>query len=143
MEIELTLQAELAQVETEIRAQFAEEEPVRNAQLVTETIGYYELMSLKYFTHATPTLFNAGTRSPQLVSCDLLQIESDSIEGIYRTISDCASISKKAAGIGIAVHKIRAAGSYIKGTNGFSNGLVPMLRVFNTTAKYVDQGGLG
>jgi ribonucleoside-diphosphate reductase alpha subunit len=101
----------------------------------------YDLMSQKFFTHATPTLFNAGTPRPQLSSCFLLAMESDSIEGIYNTLKDCALISKWAGGIGLHVHNIRASGSHIRGTNGASNGLVPMLRVFNNTAKYVDQGG--
>ncbi len=101
----------------------------------------YNLMSLKFFTHATPTLYNAGTTKPQLSSCFLLTIQDDSIEGIYDTLKMCAQISKQAGGIGIATHNIRASGSYIRGTNGTSNGLVPMLRVFNNTARYVDQGG--
>jgi ribonucleoside-diphosphate reductase alpha chain len=101
----------------------------------------YDLMSQKYFTHATPTLFNAGTPRPQLSSCFLQAMESDSIEGIYNTLKDCALISKWAGGIGLHVHNVRASGSHIRGTNGSSNGLVPMLRVFNNTAKYVDQGG--
>jgi len=99
----------------------------------------YDLMSQKYFTHATPTLFNAGTPKPQLSSCFLQAMESDSIEGIYNTLKDCALISKWAGGIGLHIHNIRASGSHIRGTNGSSNGLVPMLRVFNNTAKYVDQ----
>ena len=99
----------------------------------------YDLMSQKYFTHATPTLFNAGTPRPQLSSCFLLSMESDSIEGIYNTLKDCASISKWAGGIGLHIHNIRASGSHIRGTNGSSNGIVPMLKVFNNTAKYVDQ----
>ena len=99
----------------------------------------YDLMSQKYFTHATPTLFNAGTPRPQLSSCFLQAMESDSIEGIYNTLKDCALISKWAGGIGLHVHNVRASGSHIRGTNGSSNGLVPMLRVFNNTAKYVDQ----
>jgi ribonucleoside-diphosphate reductase alpha subunit len=99
----------------------------------------YDLMSQKYFTHATPTLFNAGTPHQQLSSCFLLAMESDSIEGIYNTLKDCALISKWAGGIGLHIHNIRASGSHIRGTNGSSNGLVPMLRVFNNTAKYVDQ----
>ena len=98
-------------------------------------------MSNKYFTHATPTLFNAATMKPQLSSCFLLAAESDSIDGIYSTLRDCALISKWAGGIGLHVHNIRAKGSDIRGTNGSSNGIVPMLRVFNNTAKYVDQGG--
>jgi ribonucleotide reductase alpha subunit len=101
----------------------------------------YDLMSNKYFTHATPTLFNAGTQKPQLSSCFLLAMEQDSIDGIYSTLRDCALISKWAGGIGLHVHNIRAKGSDIRGTNGSSNGIVPMLRVFNNTAKYVDQGG--
>jgi ribonucleoside-diphosphate reductase alpha chain len=101
----------------------------------------YDLLSEGYFTHATPTLFNAGTKKPQMSSCFLLDIDSDSIEGIYKTLSDCALISQTAGGIGVNIHKIRSKGSYIKGTNGFSNGIVPMLKVFNETARYVDQGG--
>ena len=101
----------------------------------------YEYMSQKYFTHATPTLYNAGTPRPQLSSCYLLAMESDSIEGIYNTLKECALISKMAGGIGLHIHNIRASGSHIRGTNGASNGIVPMLRVFNNTAKYVDQGG--
>lgn len=101
----------------------------------------YELMSQKYFTHATPTLFNAGTPHPQLSSCYLIAMESDSIDGIYNTLKDCALISKWAGGIGLHIHNVRAGGSHIRGTNGESNGIVPMLRVFNNTAKYVDQGG--
>ena len=103
----------------------------------------YEAMSQKYFTHATPTLFNAGTPRPQLSSCFLLSMESDSIDGIYNTLKDCASISKWAGGIGLHIHNIRAQGSHIRGTNGSSNGIVPMLRVFNNTAKYVDQCVVG
>lgn len=99
----------------------------------------YELMSLKYFTHATPTLFNSGTNHQQMSSCFLLQIENDSIDGIYSTLKDCALISKWAGGIGLHIHNVRASGSYIRGTGGTSNGIVPMLRVFNNTAKYVDQ----
>jgi len=109
-----------------------------NLDLIRET---YDLMSQKYFTHATPTLFNAGTPRPQLSSCFLLAMENDSIEGIYNTLRDCALISKWAGGIGLHIHNIRASGSHIRGTNGSSNGIVPMLRVFNNTAKYVDQGG--
>jgi ribonucleoside-diphosphate reductase alpha chain len=101
----------------------------------------YDLMSQKYFTHATPTLFNAGTKHPQLSSCYLIAMDSDSINGIYKTLGDCAQISKFAGGIGMHCHNIRAKGSIIRGTNGTSNGLVPMLRVFNSTARYVDQGG--
>lgn len=101
----------------------------------------YDMMSQKYFTHATPTLFNAGTPRQQLSSCFLLAMQDDSIAGIYKTLSDCALISKYAGGIGIHCHNIRAKGSLIRGTNGTSNGLMPMLRVFNNTARYVDQGG--
>lgn len=101
----------------------------------------YDLLSNKYFTHATPTLFNAGTVRPQLSSCFLLDADADSIEGIYKTLGDCAKISQSAGGIGLAIHKIRSSGSYIRGTNGHSNGIVPMLRVFDATARYVDQGG--
>lgn len=99
----------------------------------------YDLLSEGYFTHATPTLFNAGTKKPQMSSCFLLDVDSDSIKGIYKTLSDCALISQTAGGIGINIHKIRSKGSYIKGTNGISNGIVPMLKVFNETARYVDQ----
>lgn len=105
------------------------------------TIETYNLMSLGWFTHASPTLFNAGTPRPQLSSCFLLTMKDDSIEGIYDTLKQCALISKGAGGVGLAVHNIRATGSYIRGTNGVSNGLVPMLRVYNATARYVDQGG--
>mmetsp|Transcript_12908 Transcript_12908/g.29439 ORF Transcript_12908/g.29439 Transcript_12908/m.29439 type:complete len:809 (-) Transcript_12908:109-2535(-) len=101
----------------------------------------YDLMSRKFFTHATPTLFNAGTPSPQMSSCFLLKMKDDSIEGIYDTLKQCALISKSAGGIGVAISNVRAGGSYIRGTNGHSNGLVPMLRNFNETARYVDQGG--
>ena len=101
----------------------------------------YDLMSQKYFTHATPTLFNAGTPHPQLSSCYLIGMESDSLDGIYDTLKDCARISKWAGGIGLHIHNIRAKGSHIHGTNGKSNGIVPMLRVFNNTARYIDQGG--
>ena len=106
--------------------------------LVKET---YDLMSTKFFTHATPTLFNAGTPRPQMSSCYLIAMEDDSIDGIFNTLKDCAHISKWAGGIGLHIHNIRAKGSHIQGTNGTSNGLVPMLRVFNNTARYVDQGG--
>lgn len=109
-----------------------------NFNKVSETYGY---MSRKYFTHATPTLFNAGTPHPQLSSCYLLAMEDDSIDGIFNTLKDCANISKWAGGIGLHIHNVRASGSHINGTNGSSNGIVPMLRVFNNTAKYVDQGG--
>ena len=98
----------------------------------------YELMSQRWFTHATPTLFNAGTHTPQCSSCFVLTMKDDSLEGIYDTLFDCAMISKSAGGIGLSIHKIRASGSYIKGTNGYSNGIVPMLKVFNDTARYVD-----
>ena len=101
----------------------------------------YELMSKKYFTHATPTLFNSGTPKPQMSSCFLLAMQEDSIEGIYNTLKQTAKISQSAGGIGLSIHNIRATGSYIAGTNGTSNGIVPMLRVFNDTARYVDQGG--
>lgn len=104
-------------------------------------IETYNLLSERWFTHATPTLFNAGTPKPQLSSCFLLTMKDDSISGIYDTLKQCAQISQSAGGIGLSVHNIRATGSYIKGTNGTSNGLVPMLRVFNDTARYVDQGG--
>ena len=101
----------------------------------------YNLLSERWFTHATPTLFNAGTPKAQLSSCFLLTMKDDSIDGIYDTLKQCAKISQSAGGIGLAVHNIRATGSYIKGTNGTSNGIIPMLRVFNDTARYVDQGG--
>lgn len=101
----------------------------------------YDMLSLKFFTHATPTLFNAGTPRPQMSSCFLLTMQSDSIEGIFDTLKQCAAISKYAGGIGISIHNIRASQSYVAGTNGESNGIVPMLRVFNDTARYVDQGG--
>ena len=101
----------------------------------------YELISGKWFTHATPTLFNAGTPKAQLSSCFLLTVKDDSIPGIFETLKKCAEISQSAGGIGLSIHPIRATGSYIKGTNGTSNGIVPMLRVFNDTARYVDQGG--
>lgn len=108
---------------------------------IPKVLETYKLMSQKYFTHASPTLFNAGTRYPQLSSCFLLGMEEDSINGIYETLRKCANISKTAGGIGIHVSNIRASGSFISGTNGTSNGLVPMLRVFNDTARFVDQGG--
>jgi len=107
----------------------------------TAAIETYDLMSRRFFTHATPTLFNAGTPTPQMSSCFLLTMQSDSIDGIYDTLKQCALISKCAGGIGIAISNVRAAGSYIRGTNGYSNGLLPMLRNFNETARYVDQGG--
>ena len=108
---------------------------------VEKAIETYNLMSQKFFTHASPTLFSAGTPQPQLASCFLVDIKDDSIEGIYDTLKTCAMISKNAGGIGLNVHRIRATGSYIGGTNGTSNGIIPMLRVFNNTARYVDQGG--
>jgi ribonucleoside-diphosphate reductase alpha subunit len=101
----------------------------------------FVLMSEKYFTHATPTLFNAGTNRPQLSSCYLISMEDDSLDGIFNTLKECANISKWAGGIGLHIHNIRAAGSLIRGTNGSSTGIVPMLRVFNNTARYIDQGG--
>lgn len=101
----------------------------------------YELMSKKYFTHATPTLFNSGTPKPQMSSCFLLTVKDDSIDGIYDTLKQTAKISQSAGGIGLSIHNVRATGSYIAGTNGTSNGIVPMLKVFNDTARYVDQGG--
>jgi len=101
----------------------------------------FVLMSEKYFTHATPTLFNAGTNRPQLSSCYLISMEGDSLEGIFNTLKECANISKWAGGIGLHIHNIRASGSLIRGTNGSSSGIVPMLRVFNNTARYIDQGG--
>ena len=110
--------------------------PAESLRLIKET---YDLMSLKYFTHATPTLFNAGTPRPQLSSCYLIAMENDSIDGIFNTLKECAQISKWAGGIGLHIHNIRAKGTHIQGTNGTSNGLVPMLRVFNNTARYVDQ----
>jgi len=108
---------------------------------IDAAIETYNLLSEKWFTHATPTLFNAGTNKPQLSSCFLLTMASDSIEGIYDTLKQCALISKSAGGIGLNIHCIRATGSYIAGTNGMSNGLLPMVRVYNNTARYVDQGG--
>jgi len=101
----------------------------------------YDLMSQKYFTHATPTLFNAGTPRPQLSSCFLIAMENDSVDGIYNTLKECANISKWAGGIGLHIHNIRGKGSHIRGTNGTSNGIIPMLGVFNKTARYIDQGG--
>jgi ribonucleoside-diphosphate reductase alpha subunit len=109
-----------------------------NMEKIKET---YDLMSQKYFTHATPTLFNAGTPTPQLSSCFLLGMESDSMDGIYNTLKECAMISKWAGGIGLHIHNVRASGSQIRGTNGQSTGIVPMLKVYNATAKYVNQGG--
>ncbi|HBD26661.1 ribonucleoside-diphosphate reductase subunit alpha [Flavobacterium sp.] len=111
---------------------------LNDLEAVIET---YELMSKKFFTHATPTLFNAGTPKPQMSSCFLLTMKDDSIDGIYDTLKQTAKISQSAGGIGLAIHNVRATGSYIRGTNGTSNGIVPMLRVFNDTARYVDQGG--
>ena len=108
---------------------------------IESAVETYNLMSERWFTHATPTLFNAGTPKPQLSSCFLLQMEDDSIDGIYNTLKNCAKISQSAGGIGLSIHNVRATGSYIRGTNGTSNGIVPMLRVFNDTARYVDQGG--
>jgi ribonucleoside-diphosphate reductase alpha chain len=108
---------------------------------IEQAIETYHLMSEKWFTHATPTLFNAGSPKPQLSSCFLLTMKDDSIAGIYDTLKNCALISQSAGGIGLSASNIRATGSYIKGTNGTSNGLVPMLKVFNDTARYVDQGG--
>jgi ribonucleoside-diphosphate reductase alpha chain len=116
-----------------------------DTQTVYETLQYiqntYDAMSQKYMTHATPTLFNAGTPRPQLSSCYLIAMENDSIDGIFDTLKDCAKISKHAGGIGLHIHNIRASGSHIRGTNGSSNGIVPMLRVYNNTARYIDQGG--
>ena len=108
---------------------------------IESAIQTYNLMSERWFTHATPTLFNAGTPKPQMSSCFLLQMKDDSIDGIYDTLKQCAKISQSAGGIGINIHNIRATGSYIKGTNGTSNGIIPMLKVYNETARYVDQGG--
>jgi ribonucleoside-diphosphate reductase alpha chain len=108
---------------------------------IEAAIETYNLMSERWFTHATPTLFNSGTPKPQLSSCFLLTTKDDSIDGIYETLKQCAKISQSAGGIGLSIHGIRATGSYIKGTNGTSNGIIPMLRVFNDTARYVDQGG--
>ena len=108
---------------------------------IDAAIETYDLMSEKWFIHATPTLFNAGTPKPQMSSCFLLSMKDDSIPGIFETLKDCALISQSAGGIGINIHNIRATGSYIRGTNGTSNGIIPMLKVFNDTARYVDQGG--
>ncbi|MBL7909585.1 MAG: ribonucleoside-diphosphate reductase subunit alpha [Bacteroidia bacterium] len=108
---------------------------------IESAIRTYNLMSERWFTHATPTLFNAGTPKPQMSSCFLLQVKDDSIDGIYDTLKMCAKISQSAGGIGINIHNVRATGSYIKGTNGTSNGIIPMLKVYNETARYVDQGG--
>jgi ribonucleoside-diphosphate reductase alpha chain len=108
---------------------------------VQAAVETYNMLSEKWFTHATPTLFNAGTPKPQMSSCFLLTMKEDSINGIYDTLKQCALISQSAGGIGLSIHDVRATGTYIKGTNGTSNGIVPMLRVFNDTARYVDQGG--
>ena len=108
---------------------------------IESALKTYHLMSERWFTHATPTLFNAGTPKPQMSSCFLLQVKDDSIDGIYDTLKQCAKISQSAGGIGISIHNVRATGSYIKGTNGTSNGIIPMLKVYNETARYVDQGG--
>lgn len=108
---------------------------------IEAAIETYNLMSERWFTHATPTLFNSGTPKPQMSSCFLLQVKEDSIDGIYDTLKNCAKISQSAGGIGLSIHNVRATGSYIKGTNGTSNGIIPMLRVYNDTARYVDQGG--
>ena len=108
---------------------------------IERAIETYQLMSEKWFIHATPTLFNAGTPKPQLSSCFLLSLTEDSISGIFETLSRCAKISQSAGGIGLSIHNVRATGSYIRGTGGSSNGIIPMLRVFNDTARYVDQGG--
>ena len=108
---------------------------------IASAIETYELMSKKFFTHATPTLFNAGTPKPQMSSCFLLTMKDDSIDGIYDTLKQTAKISQSAGGIGLAIHNVRATGSYISGTNGTSNGIVPMLRVYDMTARYVDQCG--
>ena len=108
---------------------------------IDSVIETYNLLSEKWFTHATPTLFNAGTPKPQLSSCFLLTMQDDSIDGIYNTLKQCAKISQSAGGIGLSIHNVRGTGSYIKGTNGVSNGIIPMLRNFDMTARYVDQGG--
>jgi len=108
---------------------------------IKNVLKTYELLSTHMMTHATPTLFNAGTKKPQLSSCFLLMMSDDSIPGIYKTLSDVAAISQNAGGIGLAIHNVRGTGSYIRGTNGTSNGIIPMLKVFNETARYVDQGG--
>lgn len=108
---------------------------------IKAAIETYNLLSEGWFTHATPTLFNSGTPKPQMSSCFLLTMKEDSVEGIFDTLSQCAKISQTAGGIGVSIHNVRASGSYIRGTNGTSNGIVPMLRVFNDTARYIDQGG--
>lgn len=110
-------------------------------QDIDAAIETYHLMSERWFTHATPTLFNSGTPTPQLSSCFLLQMIDDSIDGIFDTVKQCAKISRAAGGIGLSIHNVRASGSYIRGTGGISNGIIPMLKVFNDTARYVDQGG--
>jgi len=112
-----------------------------HANNIEKVIETYEMMSQRYFTHATPTLFNAGTPNAQMSSCFLLSMKADSIDGIYETLKNCAIISKFAGGIGLSISNVRASQSYIRGTNGTSNGIVPMLRVYNNTARYVDQGG--
>ena len=109
---------------------------------VDAALESYKLLSKKTFTHATPTMYNAGTKNPQMSSCFLLKMKDDSIEGIFDTLKNCALISKNAGGIGVSIHNIRAQNSYIRGTGGYSNGLVPMLRVFDNTARYVDQGNI-
>lgn len=114
---------------------------LNNRNALGDVYETYALMSLKYFTHATPTLYNAGTTHPQLSSCYLVAMEDDSLDGIYSTLKDCAIISKYAGGVGLHIHNIRATGTHIKGTNGHSNGIIPMLKVFNATARYCDQGG--
>lgn len=108
---------------------------------IPRVIETYNLMSQRYFTHGSPCLFNAGTPKPQMSSCFLVAMKEDSIEGIYDTLKTCALISKSAGGIGLHIHNIRSTGAYIAGTNGTSNGIIPMVRVFNNTARYVDQGG--
>jgi ribonucleoside-diphosphate reductase subunit M1 len=108
---------------------------------IDAAIETYNLLSQRWFTHASPTLFNAGTRRPQLSSCFLLTVIDDSIDGIFQTLHQCALISKLAGGIGLNVHSVRATDSLIEGSGGSSNGLLPMLRVFNNAARYVDQGG--
>ena len=110
-------------------------------QDIKAAIETYNLMSEKWFIHATPTLFNSGTPKPQMSSCLPLSMTEDSINGIFDTLKRCALISQSAGGIGLNIHNVRAAGSYIKGTGGISNGIIPMLRVYNDTARYVDQGG--
>lgn len=116
-------------------------EVINNKDCLNDVKETYDLMSEKYFTHATPTLFNAATPRPQLSSCYLIGMEEDSVEGIFNTLKECALISKWSGGIGLHIHNIRGSGSHIRGTNGISNGLIPMLGVFNKTARYIDQGG--